>query len=130
MPQWGFGMSTYAFESSERIICTYIQNGVSRLATLDTRTKTLKLIECPYTDMRYVRAARGQAVMRAASPTQTAAIVRFDLDSEKFETLRQSNTTSIHAEYLSAAIALQFPTAGGLTAHGFYYPPRNRDYRA
>jgi dipeptidyl aminopeptidase/acylaminoacyl peptidase len=130
MPQWGFGMSTYAFESSERIFCTYIQNGVSRLATIDTRTKTLKSIECPYTDIRYVRAAPGQAVMRAASPTQTAAIVRYDFETEKFETLRQSNTTSFDAEYLSAPVAIEFPTAGGLTAYGFFYGPKNRDYRA
>ena len=32
MPQWGFGMSTYAFESADRIVCSYIQNGMSRLA--------------------------------------------------------------------------------------------------
>jgi dipeptidyl aminopeptidase/acylaminoacyl peptidase len=130
MPQWGFGMSTYAFESAERIICTYIQNGIFHLGQLDTRTKTLKPIQCPYTDIRYLRAAPGQAVMRAASPTQTAAIVRFDFESEKFEILRHSNNTTIDAEYLSAAAAVEFPTESGLTAHGFFYAPKNRYYRA
>jgi dipeptidyl aminopeptidase/acylaminoacyl peptidase len=56
--------------------------------------------------------------------------VRFDFDAEKFETLRQSHSASIDDEYLSAAIAFQFPTAGGLTSHGFFYRPKNRDYRA
>ena len=26
--------------------------------------------------------------------------------------------------------AIEFPTEGGLTAHGHFYPPRNRDYAA
>ena len=61
MPQWGFGMSTYAFESAERIVCTYIENGISRLALIDTRTKKFEPIECSYTDLRYVRARRRAA---------------------------------------------------------------------
>ena len=33
-PQWVFGMSTYAFESATRIICTYTQNGIDYLALI------------------------------------------------------------------------------------------------
>src|SRR6185436_2776499 len=85
MPQWGFGMSTYAFESPERIVCAYIRNGISQLALIDTRRKLFEPIDCEYTDIRFVRASRGQAVMRAGSPTEAAAIVRFDLQQRTFE---------------------------------------------
>ena len=130
MPQWGFGMSTYAFESAERIVGAYIENGFSRLALIDTRTKEVETIGSPYTDIRFVRAAAGQAVMRAGSPTEAAAIVKFDLQTRAFEVLRRSSSLQIDAAYLSAPRAVEFPTEGGLTAHGFYYPPTNRDYRA
>src|SRR5258705_9633467 len=80
MPQWAFGMSTYAFESAERIVCAYIENGISRLALIDTRTKEFEPIDSPYTDIRFVRASRGLAVMRAGSPSEAASIVRFDLE--------------------------------------------------
>jgi dipeptidyl aminopeptidase/acylaminoacyl peptidase len=129
MPQWGFGMSTYAFESADRIVCAYIENGISQLALIDTRTKTLEPIHCPYTDIRFVRAAPGQAVMRAGSPTEAAAIVRLDLETRNFEVLRRSSSLEIDAAYLSSPRAVEFPTEDGLTAHGFYYPPTNRDYR-
>src|SRR4051812_46360107 len=33
-PQWVFGLSTYAFESTERLICTYVRNGTWQLASL------------------------------------------------------------------------------------------------
>ena len=130
MPQWGFGMSTYAFESPERIVCAYIENGVSTLALIDTRTKELEPIDCPYTDIRFVRAAPGQAVMRAGSSTEVAAIVKLDLEKRTFETLRRSSNVEIDAAYLSTPRAVEFPTEDGLTAHGFFYAPKNRDYCA
>jgi dipeptidyl aminopeptidase/acylaminoacyl peptidase len=129
MPQWGFGMSTYAFESAERIVCTYIELGISQLALIDTRAKKFEPIDCSYTDIRFVRALPGQALMRAGSPTEAAAIVRLDLATRNFEVLRRSSTLQIDAAYLSSPRAVEFPTEDGLTAYGFFYPPKNRDHR-
>jgi dipeptidyl aminopeptidase/acylaminoacyl peptidase len=130
LPQWEFGMSTYAFESTERIVCAYIENGVSRLALINTGTKEFEPIECPYTNIRFVRATPGQAVMRAGAPSEVASIVKFDLEKRAFEVLRSSSNLRIDAAYLSTPRALEFPTEEGLRAHGFFYPPTNRDYRA
>jgi dipeptidyl aminopeptidase/acylaminoacyl peptidase len=129
-PQWGFGMSTYAFESANRIVCAYIEHGFSKLAVLDRKTGELEKIESPFTRIDGVRAAPGQAVFIAASPTETASIVRFDLDNRRFETLRRSSELTIDPEYISAPQAVEFPTEDGLTAHAFFYPPRNRDFIA
>ncbi len=130
MPQWGFGMATYAFESADRIVSTYIQNGMSRLALIDTRTKKLETVDCPYTDIRYVRASRGQGVMRAGSPAEAASIVKLDLETKTFSVLRRSNNLQIDTAYISIPRAVEFPTEDGLTAHAFFYPPANGDYRA
>jgi dipeptidyl aminopeptidase/acylaminoacyl peptidase len=130
LPQWGFGMSTYAFESAERIVSAYIDNGVARLAVIDTGTKEFEPIDCPYTDIRFVRAATGVAVMRAGSPSEAASIVKFDVESRTFEVLRRSSSLEIDAAYLSTPRAIGFPTGDGLTAYAFYYPPTNPDYRA
>jgi len=130
MPQWSFGMSTYAFESAERIVCAYIENGISRLALLDTRTKRFEPIVSPYTDIGSVRASPGYAVMRAGAPTEAAAIVKLDLETRTFEILRRSSNLELDAAYLSTPRAVEFPTEDGRTAHGFFYPPKNRDYSA
>lgn len=130
MPQWIFGMSSYAFESAERIVCTYYKRGRSRLATIDTRTLRLEPIDVTYTEVTFVRASRGQAVFRAGSPTEPPAIVRLDLASGNLEVLRRSSNLGIDAGYFSVPQAVEFPTEDGLTAHGFFYPPRNRDYSA
>jgi dipeptidyl aminopeptidase/acylaminoacyl peptidase len=130
MPQWGFGMSSYAFESAERIVCTYIEKGISHLALIETRTKKFEPVDSPYTDIRYVRVCNGQAVMRAASPTEPGSIVRFDLSTRSFESLRRSNNNEIGPAYISVPRAVEFPTEDGLTAYGFFYPPQNADYSA
>jgi dipeptidyl aminopeptidase/acylaminoacyl peptidase len=130
MPQWLFGLSTYAFESEATIVCAYIENGLSRLALVDTLTKKLAPIDCPYTDIRFVRARPGQALMRAGSPTAAAAIVRLGLATKTFEVLRRSSTLEIDPVYFSAPRAVEFPTADGMTAQGFFYPPTNPDYCA
>jgi dipeptidyl aminopeptidase/acylaminoacyl peptidase len=130
VPQWIFGLSTYAFETATRIVCSYIQNGVSSLALINTRTRELAPIDCPYSDIRFVRAAPGRVVMRAGSPFEAASLVKFDLDKRNFEVIRRSSSLEIDAGYLSPPRAVEFPTEHGLTAHAFYYPPKNRDYSA
>ena len=130
MPQWVFAMSAYAFASPETIVCTHIDQGVSTFATIDTNTGKLTPIDCPYTDMQFLRAANGLAVFRGGSPTDVGAIVKFDLKTGQFETLRKSNDRETYPQYFSVPRAIEFPTEGGLTAHGFFYPPQNPDYRA
>ena len=130
MPQWIFGMSSYAFASPSLIVCSHVEHGVSRLGTLNSETGEYKEIDCPFTDIQYVRAANGQAIFRGGSPIDVAAIVRMDLESGKWETLRRSNDLAMDSRYFSVPRAVEFPTEAGLTAHGFFYPPQNPDYRA
>jgi dipeptidyl aminopeptidase/acylaminoacyl peptidase len=130
MPQWVFGMSMYAFESAERIICTDIEKGSSRLARLETRTGKFETIETPYTDITSLHATTGRAVFRGGSPTEPASIVQLDLNTGRTEVLRRSNDLEIDPGYFSMPQAIEFPTEDGKTAHAFFYPPRNRDYVA
>jgi len=130
LPQWVFGMSTYAFASAERIICAYTRDGVWRLASLDTRTKTLTPFDLPYTEVSDVYVGSDCAVFTASSPSQSDALVRLDLGAGQVTVLRRSSDVAVDAGYLSTPQSIEFPTEGGLTAHGIYYPPANRDFVA
>jgi dipeptidyl aminopeptidase/acylaminoacyl peptidase len=130
LPQWIFGMSVYAFESANRIVCAYVERGFSKLALLDTTSGVLENIETPFTRIESVCAAPGHAVFIAASPTQTAGVIRFDIDNRRFETLRRSSELKIDQGYISVPQAVEFPTENGLSAHAFFYPPSNRDFIA
>jgi dipeptidyl aminopeptidase/acylaminoacyl peptidase len=130
LPQWVFGSSPYAFESAGRIICAYTQQGTWHLASLDTATGKLELIETPYSEIEYVRAARGRVVFLAGSPTEPASVVQLDLATRQLKVLRRSSEIAMDAGYLSLPQEIEFPTEQGLTAHAFFYAPQNRDYVA
>jgi dipeptidyl aminopeptidase/acylaminoacyl peptidase len=129
--QWVFGLSTYAIESEHRIVCQVRSQGVARLALVDPDAHRLDDVTTPYTAfMPYVQARAGQAFTIAGSPTESMSLVGVQLDSGKIEVLRRSCEVAIDPTYISVPEAIEFPTEGGLTAHGFFYPPKNPDYQA
>lgn len=129
-PQWLFGMSTYAFESPDRIICAYTRQGTWRLASLDTKTGELAPIETSYSTIDQVRAAPGCVVFLGGAPTEPESVVRLDLATGQLDVLRRTSPVAVDPGYLSSPRAIEFPTAHGLTAHALFYPPKNRDYTA
>ena len=129
-PQWIFGMSTYGFVFANQIICTYTQEGVWHLASLDTATRSLDPIETPYTSISNLQVIPGGVLFSASSSTESASIVRLDLATRQFEVICRSSEIKIDPGYLSTPQAIEFPTESGLTAHAFFYPPQNRDYTA
>jgi dipeptidyl aminopeptidase/acylaminoacyl peptidase len=129
--QWLFGMSTYAFESERRIVCQVRSTGMAWLATVDPQEGRLQNLGTPYTAFSpYTQARAGKAFTIAGSPTQPLALIAVDLKTGRVEVLRRSGELAVAGPYLSVPDAIEFPTEGGVTAHAFFYPPVNPDYRA
>lgn len=129
-PQWVFGLSNYGFESAERLVCTYIKDGVSYLASLDTLTRRFETIDIPYTSITSLQSTPGYVVLLASSPDEATAIVRLELATKKIDVLRRSTEVTTEPGYLSVPQAIEFPTEHGLTAYALYYKPKNRDFVA
>jgi dipeptidyl aminopeptidase/acylaminoacyl peptidase len=129
-PQWVFGPSLYAFASAEQIICTYSASGRDYLATLNLESKRLESIEVPFTAISQVRAPGSRVIFIGASAVESNSIVALDLVSRSFEILRRSREAAVDLGYIAAAQAIEFPTERGLTAHGYFYAPQNRDCAA
>jgi dipeptidyl aminopeptidase/acylaminoacyl peptidase len=130
-PQWLLGMSTYAFVDGRRLVCTYSERGLGRLALLDLGSLALTPLELPYTEFASVRAGGGRAAFRAGSPVEPAAVVRLDLASGKPEVLRTAVPPDpALRRYVSVPEPVEFPTEDGKIAHGLYYAPHNPDYAA
>ena len=126
-PQWVFGMSTYAVESENRLICTYCERGTWHLAAIDTRTNQLTDIETPFTAFGGLEAKDGHAFFTAASPVLVTALVDLDLATGAFDVVKRSTSTITDRAYLSVPETLEFPTDDGLTAYAFFYAPKNGD---
>ncbi len=133
VPLWSLGASTYAFAGSDRIVCAYSQDGLGRLAVLDLKREALTPIDTPFTDFGSVKAAGDGVVFRAGASDRPASIVALDLRSGRHQVLKQATDLLERAEpriagYLSKVESVEFPTTGGKTAFGLFYPPRNPDY--
>ena len=126
-PHWSFGGSMYGFRSDDEIICTYIENGVSRLAQLSCASGKLQLIPNPYEEIRDLRVAGGVAVLLGGAPTIALELARLDLYHGQHEILACSITELPLEGYLSIPESITYPTSGRRTAHAFYYPPRNAE---
>jgi dipeptidyl aminopeptidase/acylaminoacyl peptidase len=130
VPQWVFGMSTYAFTLENTIICAYTQQGIWHLAHLDLQTKHLTTINTDYTDISQIKAKGNSVFFLAGFPTEATAIVQLDLTTNQLTILKRSSELTIDAGYLSNPEPIEFPTENGQTAYAFFYPPKNRDYSA
>ena len=129
-PMWNFGLATYGFASATQLVCSLIDRAVSRLAVLDTATRALRTLHTPFSSIGSLAVAPGRVLFTAAAPLQPASVCLLHLDDGRIETLRRGSTLDADPGYSSVPEAIEFPTAGGLRAHAFFYPPRNRDFEA
>ncbi len=124
-------MSTYAFESAERLICCFVGDGVWKLAEVDTRTKRFDLIPTEFTDISQVRAGPGRVVFFGGSPSQALALIDLNLSTGTQRVIRSSSVLRDGVRpYVSFPQPIAFPTEGGETAHAFFYPPFSAEFTA
>ena len=130
-PQWQFGMSTFAFESADRVIASFVRDGVWTLATIDARSKRLDVIPSEFTDIAQVRAAPGRVAFIGGSPSQAPALVDLDLATGKHRVLRRAFAPGDDVRRtVSIPQPIAYPTGGGETAHALYYPPLSLAFAA
>jgi dipeptidyl aminopeptidase/acylaminoacyl peptidase len=131
-PHWSFGGAMYGFRANGDIVCTYIQNAVSKLALLPSGAGALQTIDTPYQEIRDLRVAGDFVTLLGGAPTIAVELVRLRVDncvaSGARTILARSITTLPDAAYLSVAQNVSYPSANGRTAHAFYYPPANPDF--
>jgi dipeptidyl aminopeptidase/acylaminoacyl peptidase len=122
--QWVFGMRRYGFLSDGRVATIYSGAGLDHLGVIGGGTLTP--VRTPYDLFRPSLGIKGDTVCTVAGSADTpAAVVQIDVDSGNVDVIRESIDMDIDLAMVSRPKAIEFPTAGGTTAHAFYYPPHN-----
>ncbi len=127
-PQWVFRMSTYGFLARDTVVCAFTSRGVWKLALLNVRARKLEVLELPYTDIYQVTPSGDGVYFIAGAPTEPVSVVRLDVRTRRTHTVHSSRTVSVDRSDLSVPEAIEFPTTDGLTAHAWFYPPRNKEF--
>ena len=129
-PQWQFGMRFYDFNGPDEIVCLYSDTGRRKLGRVDLNTGKLEHIELFYTTLANLQVSGRKAAMYANSSTLAERVLVVDLDTLAQEVVKVANPAHIESGFFSIPKPIEFPTENGLTAHAFYYPPRNQDNEA
>jgi dipeptidyl aminopeptidase/acylaminoacyl peptidase len=141
-PHWVFGQSNYAVVSEHQVnehqvnqqvnehhlLCSYSKEGCCHLALLDPRRGDLDQIDLPYTEVGSVQVCGNRAIFLAGGASSPTALVQMDLQTRELTRIQASMDLAIDPGYLSQPQTIAFPTSGGRTAYGFFYPPTNQDF--
>lgn len=130
--QWAFGMSTYAFLSAHELVCSYIENGLGKLARLRVEDGQLTPLQLPWTEFSAVRARGGKLAFKAGGPVTADAVVVLDATSGRVTIAKEASSVPADEtmrDNIAAPRLIEFPTSGGQTAFALFYPPTNHAYQ-
>lgn len=127
-PQWAFGMSAYAHLETGGIVASFSQNGARSMGLVDPVRGEIQILGTPYCEFDGITAMGAAVVFISASQTDAARLVILADGGVDSVVVRHSLDFAIDPGDVSCAEAVMFPTEGGGQAHGFYYPPANRNF--
>ncbi len=125
VPQWVFGLSTYAFRDNGDIVCISEQKARQSLGVI--QSGRLVDLDMPFVQMSDLTTTKDGVAFVGASETETAAVVRLDVGGRIIDVAKRSREDAVDEDYVSRAEAIEFGS-DGRTAHAFFYPPRNADF--
>ena len=131
-PQWQFDPAAYGFLDDGRMACSYVERGVWNIGIIDVREGNLTRLDLPYSEMGRgeLRVSGNLVVFSAGAPDRPMSLMALDTASGAVDTLQQAHEHEVDSAYLSIPEPVEFETANGMTAHAFYYPPRNPGFEA
>ncbi|XP_070579119.1 dipeptidyl peptidase family member 6-like [Ptychodera flava] len=128
-PQWQFGPKSYVFDpqDSRKVAITY----EGKIEIFDLTSKESTKLETGFTSHDHLcYSYDGYIYCRAGSPVKFKCIIRVNAKTGKTDILRESRSSDIDEGYLSVAEPITFPTADNDVAHAYFYPPKNKDFKA
>ncbi len=133
VPDWVFGMSSYAFLPGGELVASYLSDGFFHLGLWRPGSPgRLEAIETAFESFYYLRPGRGEdSVVAVAGSSRLAdAVVEITVPSGEVSVVRTSSEPTVDPAYLVQPEPVEFPTGGGLSAHALFYPPGNPDHEA
>jgi dipeptidyl aminopeptidase/acylaminoacyl peptidase len=126
-PEWLFGNHTYDFLPDGSVLTIARQDGGDRLWRIRP-DGAASVIETPYTEIQAVEVVGDRVLLRATGPAEPAQIAELDPDIGERAVLRKATPFEPDPAVTSLPEHIEFPTAGGATAHANLYRPRNPDF--
>ena len=122
---WNFATATWASAGTSRLVVSYARDGVWTLGTVDRLSGALRDLAIDRDPQEWLTAGEDAAIVVAASPSATPALVRVTLDEGRVDVLREAADSVIDPRYVSRPQAITCRTNDGQVTHAFYYAPHH-----
>jgi dipeptidyl aminopeptidase/acylaminoacyl peptidase len=128
-PQWVFGERCFALLDDGRVVLTFVADGLDRIAVLEV-DGAVRELDLGITAVSSLEADGDRVVCVAALPTVETHVAGFrlpvgELATPAVEQVVPPRDLGIGPGWWSVPEGIDFPTAGGVTAHALWYPPTN-----
>jgi dipeptidyl aminopeptidase/acylaminoacyl peptidase len=126
-PQWTFGQTFFDFWGKDQIVFIYSKLGFDSLAVL--KDGNITELSVPFTAIEDISITGDHLYFVGSSPKIPSSLVQYNLATNEWHIFKKSRELTIPHQYISTAQAIEFPSTGGRTSYGFYYPPKNQRFR-
>ncbi|MCL4508791.1 MAG: hypothetical protein M1296_04600 [Chloroflexi bacterium] len=131
VPQWQFGLSTYAMISETRIVAVGSTERGTGLFLIDISTGIVTPLSLPFTAIApTVAKVQGHVICVAAGPQTPWCVVRVDPLSSRFQILKRSSELALDTTFISIPQPMTFQAATGESIHAFFYGPCSGRFHA
>ncbi|MGB1110947.1 MAG: prolyl oligopeptidase family serine peptidase, partial [Gammaproteobacteria bacterium] len=128
LPQWVFGMRTYAFKSADEAICLHTSEGLWHAASLCLNTGELRRLNTGMTHFNGMDATPDGALMIASNAASPSGVFRLGDSKDAPEALTDIDS-GIDGAHLSEPRPMPFPSEECTIRHALFYPPTNADFQ-
>lgn len=128
-PHWVFGQRSYHLLEDGGILAAVVSNGLRTVAMIAQghyeKRDLGQVLDCPLP----LGHGLGERLAVIATPTDAPPSVSIKPTGSPAIVIRAGSPSVLPDKSISAGAPIEFPTQDTL-GHGFFYPPRNRDYAA
>ena len=129
VPRWQFGISSYDFPSRSELVVSYTQEGRWYLGEVNREGGKINEYRINDTQISSVKAKGNEVWFIGGGPKTPRGIRKYDRAGGSAETFKLSTSLEVSDGFLSVPDKINFKSGDGDKVHGFYYEPRNENYR-
>ncbi|QYK06634.1 S9 family peptidase [Shewanella zhangzhouensis] len=126
-PAWRLGERTYAFESENSLIASYVHNGEAGLIRLDLQTGHAEDIAVDFGEIKQLTGGKDAVYFIGSKVTTEKGIYR--VSGRGVELVYAPRLMVLDPRFISRAQSISFATADNMRAWGYFYWPRNPAFK-
>ncbi len=125
LPQWVFGMSTFAVVDSGKLIASYRDLSGSHLVQIDIGNDTIRDLDVPYSDIDQLQGSGNLIAFIGSTNDRPAELVAYELETNKKYIIRRASESDIPESTISKAELITFESRSGESSYAWFYAPLN-----